>query len=66
MLAVQLSGRSWSGDIMSVKLSAEKTGNGSFKAETMAMRSALGRALSREQLLSEMRTPQCERRVWAI
>jgi len=58
--AVQLSALSWSGDITSVRLSAEKTGNGLFKVETMAMRSELGRALSPEQSLSEMRMPQCE------
>ena len=58
--AVQLSARLWSGDITSVRLSVEKTGNGSFKAEMMAMRSELGRALSPEQSLSEVRTPQCE------
>ena len=58
--AVQLSALSWSGDITSVRLSAEKTGNGLFKVEMTGMRSELGRALSPEQSLSEMRMPQCE------
>jgi len=52
--------RSWSGDITSVRLSLEKTGNGLFKVEMMVMRSELGRALSPEQSLSEVRMPQCE------
>ena len=59
-LAVPLSALSLSGDTTSVKLSVEKTGNGLFKAEMTGMRFERGRALSREQSLSEMRMRQCE------
>jgi hypothetical protein len=58
--ALHLSAPSWFGDITSERLSVEKTGNGLFKVEMMAMQSELGRALSPVQSLSEMRMPQCE------